>query len=428
MKKIIQFKLKILAKLILKKYQPKIIGISGSVGKTSSKEAIYAVLKNHYKVRRSLKNYNNEIGLPLSIIGEETQGHSILGWIAVFLHAFNLILFKDKNYPEILILEMGIDSPGDMDYLNSIVKLDIAILTLIGLVHVAQFNSHEDLIKEKGKLFNNLKKDAWAIFNLDDDKQENILKNISGKKISYGFNENAQMEAKNIKFFYNENNNYKKRGISFQLKYEDRDVDVFLPDILSSNMIYSALVGASVAVALNLSLEDIAKDLFYFQTPPGRLKIIKGIKNTLIIDDTYNSEPHSSLSALYVLSNFFIEEQAQRFAVLGDMLELGSYSVESHKNLGQKVFELGIDKLICVGERSLDIKKGAIDAGMSFDDIYHFDNSDEAKSFLQDRIKTGDLILVKGSQGMRMEKIVKEIMADPLRASELLVRQGEGWQ
>ena len=110
------------------------------------------------------------------------------------------------------------------------------------------------------------------------------------------------------------------------------------------------------------------------------------------------------------------------------MLELGSYSEKNHQELGRKIFELGIDKLICVGERSLDIKKGALEMGMSSDDIFHFDNADEAKSFIQDRIKEGDLILVKGSQGMRMEKIVKEIMADPLRAEELLVRQDEGWK
>ncbi|MEA3398718.1 MAG: Mur ligase family protein, partial [Patescibacteria group bacterium] len=125
MKKIIQIKLKILARLILAKYKPKIIGITGSVGKTSAKKAVYVVLKNKFKVRRSSKNYNNEIGVPLTIIGFDSPGRSIFGWIKLLIKVIKLLLIKDPEYPEILILEMGVDRPGDMDYLNSIVKCHI---------------------------------------------------------------------------------------------------------------------------------------------------------------------------------------------------------------------------------------------------------------------------------------------------------------
>ena len=122
MQKIIELKLKILAKMIICKYRPKIIGITGSVGKTSVREAIYTVLKKKYNVRRSIKNYNNELGVPLTIINAEAPGKNIFGWLAVFFKALKLIIFKEKNYPEILVLEMGVDKPGDMDYLNSIVE------------------------------------------------------------------------------------------------------------------------------------------------------------------------------------------------------------------------------------------------------------------------------------------------------------------
>lgn len=428
MKKLIQFKLKILAKLILKKYKPKIIGVSGSVGKTSSKDAIYIVLKNHYKTRRSIKNYNNEIGLPLTIIGEEAQGRSTLGWIAVFLHAFNLILFTDKNYPEVLILEMGIDRPGDMDYLNSIIKPDIAVLTLIDLVHVEHFGSQDKLSEEKWKLIKNIKKNGLAIINLDDDNQKGVLKNVKTKICTYGFDKSAEIRAENVHFSYKEDNNFHKtRGVSFKLFYRNESINVFLPNILSSSMVYAALVASSVAVNMDIHLVDIAKSLEDFQAPVGRLNLIKGIKNTIIIDDTYNSEPQSALSALNVLKSFPIQDNVRRFAVLGDMLELGSYSEESHKELGRKVFTLGIDKLITVGERSRDIDRGAIEAGMLRDDIFNFKSSDDAKIFVQNRIMEGDLVLVKGSQGIRMEKIVLEIMAEPMRAKELLVRQDESW-
>ncbi|MCG2690768.1 hypothetical protein L6249_01715, partial [Candidatus Parcubacteria bacterium] len=136
MKKIIQFKLKILAKMILAKYKPDVIGITGSVGKTSAKEAVYTALASKFNARRNIKNYNNEIGLPLTVIGVDSPGKSIFGWSAVFLKALKLILIKDVNYPRILILEMGVDRPGDMDYLNSIVKCKIGIVTLIGPVHL----------------------------------------------------------------------------------------------------------------------------------------------------------------------------------------------------------------------------------------------------------------------------------------------------
>ena len=141
MKKFIQLKLKVVAKMILAKYKPDIIGITGSVGKTSAKEAVYCVLSSKFRVRRNLGNYNNEIGVPLTIIGLDSPGRSIICWIVVFWQALKLILVKDKNYPEILVLEMGVDRPGDMKYLNSIVKCRIGVVTLIGPVHLEFFNT-----------------------------------------------------------------------------------------------------------------------------------------------------------------------------------------------------------------------------------------------------------------------------------------------
>ncbi|MCX6796207.1 MAG: Mur ligase family protein, partial [Candidatus Falkowbacteria bacterium] len=152
MKIIVQKILKHLAKAILKKYQPLVIGITGSVGKTSAKEAIYAVLASQKKTRRNVKNYNNEIGLPLTIIGAESGGRSIADWLKVFRRALKLICVKDENYPEILVLEMGADRPGDLDYLNSIVCCKIGVITLIGPVHLEYFGSIEQIQKEKGKL------------------------------------------------------------------------------------------------------------------------------------------------------------------------------------------------------------------------------------------------------------------------------------
>ena len=161
--------------------------------------------------------------------------------------------------------------------------------------------------------------------------------------------------------------------------------------------------------------------------------MIKGIKNSWLIDDTYNSSPQSSIAALGALNNVsaaadYTKMLRRKIAVFGDMLELGSYTEDGHRLVGKKVFEAGVDELIAVGERARDIGRGAQEVGMKEESIFYFPNSDEAKTFVKERIKEGDLILVKGSQGARMEKIVKEIMAEPLLARELLVRQEREWE
>ena len=156
LKKIVVWKLKFFAKAILRKYKPKIIGITGSVGKTSAKEASLAVLESKFPSRASIKNYNNEFGLPLSIIGSDSPGKNPFGWLAVFLKALRLVVLKDGSYPGVLILEMGVDKVGDMDFLNSIVSCDIGLVTTIGASHLEQFGSVEEIQKEKAKMIANL--------------------------------------------------------------------------------------------------------------------------------------------------------------------------------------------------------------------------------------------------------------------------------
>jgi len=152
MKKILFKMLKILATKILKKYRPLVIGITGSVGKTSTKEAIYALLRGHFKVRRNIKNYNNEIGVPLTIIGVETGNKNIFKWISIFFKALELIIVKDKEYPEMLVLEMGADKQGDIKYLVTLVPCDISVVTAISRVHYEFFKSLESIIEEKGEI------------------------------------------------------------------------------------------------------------------------------------------------------------------------------------------------------------------------------------------------------------------------------------
>lgn len=423
-KRIIQFKLKWLAKLILAKYKPEVIGITGSAGKTSAKEAIYAVLSPRFKVRRNIKNYNNEIGLPLSIIGAEAAGKNIFGWLLVFLKAAALILFYDKDYPEILVLEMGVDRPGDMPYLLGIVRPNVGVVTNLGHAHIEFFETVEKIDREKGELVKNLKPGGWAILNADDERVRQMEKLSRVRVLTFGLGEKADVRARELFFSFEKAEESKElSGLSFKLSYDGSVVPVMLPRVIGYPAVYAALAGAAVGIAYGLNLVEISQALDNFRPPRGRMNVIPGIKNTVIIDDTYNASPQPALLAISLLAEIPIGKGAKKYAVLGDMLELGHFSVEGHGQVGKAVAEKKIDYLIAVGEKARDIARAAEAGGMSLDRIYHFADADAAKRFVQERIHEGDLILVKGSQGARMEKVVKEIMAEPLKAGELLVRQ-----
>ncbi len=429
MKKLIQLKLKYWAKFILLKYKPQIIGITGSVGKTSTKEAIYTVLKIKKRVRKNIKNYNNEFGLPLTIIGAESPGRNLLGWFGLGFRVLKMLVITDKNYPEVLVLEMGIDRPGDMDYLNTIAKPNIGVITTIGSVHLEYFKNRNELAKEKAKLIKNIVKGGHAIINIDDEMTKKMQDNSKVRVINYGLDEKAMLRASDISFSYEDKGNLNRlTGVIFKMTYDGSTVPVHLKNALGTGAVYSALAATSVGLAYGMNLLEISQSLQNYKSPKGRLNVLPGIKNTIIIDDTYNSEPKSLSLALQVLKNLELRHGARKYAVLGDMLELGSLSVQSHKDIGKYIAKSKINKLLVVGERARDIVRGARERGMRQEDVFMFDNSSEAGKFLQKRIKEGDIILAKGSQGMRMEKIILELMAEPLRAKELLVRQGGEWK
>lgn len=428
-KKLLQLKLKFWSKLILRKYQPQIIGITGSVGKTSTKEAIYTVLKKKANVRRSIKNYNNEIGVPLTILGLDSPGRSLIGWVILGFKVMKLYLNTDQSYPKVLVLEMGVDKPGDMEYLCSFVKASIGVVTMIGPVHLEYFGTLDKIQIEKGILIKNLPKTGTAILNYDNEQARQLAGQSVAKVITYGFHEKAMVRAEEVIFsFENFTAGGNLRGVSFKLGYNGSYVPVLLPNVVGYNAIYAALAGAAAGVAQGMNLVEIADALHLYEAPKGRMNIIAGIKNTVIIDDTYNASPQAMMAAIEILKRLPSPDGTNKFAVLGDMLELGSYTEEAHREVGRYLVECRINHLIVVGERSRDIARAAKEAGMDKDKIYHFPAAVEAGKFLQERISQGDIILVKGSQGVRMEKTVKEIMAEPLRSKNLLVRQGPEWE
>ncbi len=428
-KKIVAIKLKFFSKAILAKHKPKVVGITGSVGKTSAKDASLAVLESKFAAKASIKNYNNEFGLPLSIIGCDSPGKNIIGWIRVFAKAAILAWGKVKDYPKVLVLEMGVDKVGDMDFLNSIVSCDVGLVTTIGASHLEQFGSVDKIQKEKSKMIANINKGGWAIFNYDDERTRSMAKSSKVKVMTYGFSEGADLSAGNVIFKFEEKGvSSSLAGVSFKMSYGGSVVPVVLPNVIGTAAVYAALAGAATGIALGMNLVDVATALAKFDSPKGRMKLIDGIKGTMIIDDTYNASPQSCLAAIEFVGRIKSEDGASKVAVLGDMLELGSLSEEAHREVGQALAKASFDLVITCGSRSRDIGHGAKDAGMAEDAVFHFPTNAEAGRFAQERIRKGDLILIKGSQGARMEKVVKELMADPLHSTDLLVRQGPEWE
>lgn len=413
--------LRFMAIVVLKKYKPTIIGITGSIGKTSAKEAVLLVLSGKFRVRKNEKNYNNEIGIPLSVIGAESGNKSIWKWMKVFMKWITLIIFPVR-YPEILVLEMAVDHPGDMKYLIDFIPVKIGIVTAIASTHLEFFKSMDHIAKEKGVVLEALPEDGIAVINADDERVLYMQERTKAKKIIlFGFSEKAQVRASNDAFIYEEN---KLQGISFKLNYQGKSIPVRLPHILATHQIYAVLIAACVGIALKVNLVDIAAALEKFFTPPGRMNLIAGTNNSFIIDDTYNSSPKAALAALDVLGRL---EAFRRIVVLGDMLELGKDEEEGHRAVARKVFETDADLFFAIGERMKLAVEEIKHLGYSREKVFWFDDSREAGDALMKKIARGDLILVKGSQGMRMEKIVEKIMENPAKARNLLCRQSEEW-
>ena len=448
MKSILEKILALLAKLINRKYKPEVVGITGSLGKTSAANAIYAVLSYEYNVRQNIKNYNNELGLPLTIISSQSGGRSIFKWLAVIFKALKLLLVKDKTFPEILVLEMGADMRGDIDYLVNIVQPHIGVLTVISETHLKPTNEKakneadwfkdiKGVLKEKQKIITRLPVNGIAVLNYDDENVLSVKEKARTKVITYGFGEGANVKAQELLFSGLEQDfcetqyqwDCKTWGTNFKVTYNGSTVPIFLPHCLGKGHVYAALAAIAVGVSKGMNLVDIADGLREYRPALGRMNLIAGIKHSLIIDDTYNSPAAKSvISGLGVLKDVDLESNKKKIAVLGDMLELGEKSDAAHREVGLALAALGINYLIAVGQNSKITADSAIEAGLDQANVQWFDNSQKAGRFLQDILGEGDLIFVKGSQGMRMEKVVEEIMAEPERAKELLVRQTGGWE
>ncbi|MBI5078057.1 MAG: UDP-N-acetylmuramoyl-tripeptide--D-alanyl-D-alanine ligase [Candidatus Yonathbacteria bacterium] len=411
------------ARLVLRKYRPKIIAVTGSVGKTSTKDAIFAVVGEALVARKSMKSFNSEIGLPLTILDCENAWLNPLLWLKNILKGLMLIVTR-VHYPKWLVLEIGAGKPDDITRATKLAVPDIAVITRFGdvPVHVEFFKSPAELFEEKTILVKSLRPTGVLIVNADDERVLALREKTKAKSITYGLNAGAMFRASNIQTAYEGD---APVGTTFKLEYDGNVFPVDMRGVLGVQPVYSALAAIATGVYLKLNVVDIIGRLSSYTSPPGRMRVTPGLKGSTIIDDTYNASPVASEAAVETLKN--INTKGKRIAVLGDMLELGKFTVEEHKKIGKLVGNFA-DFLVAVGPRAKYIVDGALDSDMSEKNIIEFDDSRLAGKYLESIIGAGDVVLIKGSQGVRMERAVEEIMAEPERAAELLVRQEEEWK
>lgn len=424
LKEIITQILKLEASIVLRRYKPKIIVVAGSVGKTSTKDAIFTAVSPFINSRKSDKSFNSEIGLPLTILGLPNGWNSPVAWLKNLLEGLMLGFGGKVKYPELLILEVGTDRPGDMDKVSKWIKSNIAVLTRCPPipVHVEFFKNPHDLNEEDKKIVKTLIKTGVMILNADDEEIMNLKERNSHRVITYGFNLDSNVKASHEEIQYDENQD--PIGMNGKIHVGNLAVPFKIKSAIGRHHIYPLLAACAVAEELKLNMVEVIEKLSDYNPPKGRMKIIKGINDSNIIDDTYNSSPVALEEALKTLGS--IKTFGRKVAVLGDMLELGKFTIREHKRLGSFLTEF-VDVLVTIGQRAEDFALGAKEAHMRSTSIHAFTNVNEAITYLSKHVKDEDIVLVKGSQGMRMERIVKVLMKEPEKAKEILVRQEPQW-
>jgi len=360
-----------LASYYRQKFDIPFVGITGSVGKTSTKDMVYSVLSQKYNVLKTQGNFNNEIGVPLTV--------------------FNL-----ESSHEAGVVEMGMSGLGEISRLTSIVKPDIAIITNIGLSHIEKLGSRQNILKAKMEILEGLKDNGLVILNGDDSLLSGLKGLLKYRTVFYGMEEGLDYQAYNI-------SSQGEMGTSFEITIGNENYKVHVPAPGVHN-IYNALAAIAAGIEMNIPVEDIIKGIGEFLPGKMRLNIIdlNGIK---IINDAYNASPQSMEVAINVLKDV-ASGNNRTIAVLGDMLELGDLSVNAHRDVGKYAVKKDVSYIFTVGEKSKDILEGAIEAGVGKDRVQHFKNNTEAGKFLIDFVKPGDVLVVKGSRGMKMEEIV----------------------
>lgn len=416
-KRIIAWKVGLCARILLARKKPEVIAITGSAGKTSTKEFMTKLVSLDFEVLAPNEGYNTEIGAPLAIFGEKIPKNlsNLFAWTAIITRCLFKALFI-RNFPDKLIVEMGADKPGDIKYLCSIFKPIYGVILTVLPVHMAEFKSIDTIATEKAELAKAIPENGKLFLNFDDIRVRDMAKVAKSNVVFFGQKENGGYSVKNLKSDLS--------GMSFELNYYEQS-EKFKARLYGKHIIYPLLASIAVARELNISMSEIkdgVRDLVPFK---GRMNVIEGIKGSIIIDDSYNANPQSTLEALEFLDNV----SGRKIALLGSMNELGEYEKEGHEKVGKRAGQIA-DILLTVGEPAKKyLAPAALMENIKKDSILSFDTSVKAGEWLAKKIREGDVVLAKGSQNnVRIEIAVERIMAEPDKREEVLVRQSDFWK
>ncbi len=362
-----------LAKYYKNKFQIPFIAITGSSGKTTTKDMVASVLSEKYKVLKTKGNFNNAIGLPLT-------------------------LFDLEHSHEICVLEMGMNSLGEIEMLAEIAMPETGIITNVGTAHIEKLKSRENILKAKLEMFTCFNESNTAVINGDND----LLQQISDKPykiLRYGLNDGNDCKAVNIV-------EKGEEGIDFEVIYQNQKERYHVP-IPGMHNVYNALSAICIGRLYGLSSSQIYDGLINFKPSKMRMEIFLGKQNIKVINDVYNANPDSVMAAIGALASMKVP--GRKICILGDMLELGDYSKEGHEKVGIFAAENKMDLVVAVGQMSTAIVNGA---GMSKGGrikLYSFSTNQEVIDNMKSIIRSNDTILIKGSRGMHMENIVESL-------------------
>jgi UDP-N-acetylmuramoyl-tripeptide--D-alanyl-D-alanine ligase len=352
-----------------RKLDLRIIGITGSVGKSTTKELTTTVLRQRYRTLKNSGNLNNEIGLPMTL-WRLSDGH-------------------DRA-----VLEMGFYVPGEIEFLADLALPSVGVLTTIGTVHAERAGTIEEIARGKAELIQSLPAapEGVAILNYDDDLVRAMAEKTDARVLYYGLNPEADLWADQVEGLGLE-------GIKFRLHFQDETIHMKVP-LIGRHSVHTVLRAAAVGLVEGLSWEEISRGLRSEHTQL-RLVAVRAECGAMILDDTYNASPKSMLADI----NLMEEMDGRKIAVLGDMLELGRYEIQGHKKVGIRAAEV-VDVLVTLGKRGMIIAEAASENGLDQAMIYSYEDTAEAIEFLSGFLTEKDVVLVKGSRGMQMEKIV----------------------
>ena len=350
-------------------YGTSVVGVTGSNGKTTTKEMIAACLQTSLPVLKSKGNFNNLIGLPLTLLG---------------------LTGEEK----VAVLELGMNVTGEIRRLTEISEPDVGLITNIQRVHLEGTGSLENVAEEKGTLFRGMRQDGTIVVNKDDPRVVALAHSFPGRKVTFGVKGQADVMAKGVRL--------KGEGTSFLLIAGGKEMEVFLP-LLGKQFVSNALSAVAVAALFGIDANKAKEALEHYRAFPMRMEVCHLEGGRTLIDDSYNANPVSMELALETLAE--IKGRGRAIALLGDMLELGEFSEEAHRRLGQKIKECAIDLVILLGEKAPIVVASAVRHGLEAERVRVVKSHSEALALLHQLSREGDWILVKGSRGMTMEKI-----------------------